>query len=144
MREQIRKLIDEELQFIDAIPDCDDFVDEKSARKYFVRKVESAIRPQWVPVSERLPDDGLECFVAIGDKTRIGYWCRTRGIWLSVDTGDLLTNVTHWHAIDYPQPPLVPRIQETGRSLLPTATALESYADLSLAKWSGCAPYVMG
>ncbi len=105
MRDQIQKLIDEELHFINAIPDCDDFVDEKSCRELFVRKVEAAIRPLWVSVSERLPDDGLECFVAVSDKTRIGYWCRTRGIWLSVDTGDLLTNVTHWHEIDYPQPP---------------------------------------
>lgn len=29
MRDQIQKLIDEELHFINAIPDCDDFVDEK-------------------------------------------------------------------------------------------------------------------
>lgn len=43
MREQLRRLIDEELQFINAIPDCDDFVDEKSAREFFVRKLESIL-----------------------------------------------------------------------------------------------------
>lgn len=46
MIDQLRKLIDEELQFINAIPDCDDFTDEKSAREFFVRKVESIIASQ--------------------------------------------------------------------------------------------------
>jgi hypothetical protein len=40
--------------------------------------------------------------------------------------------------------PLVPRIQGTGLSLLPTPTAMDSYADLSAARWSGCAAYVNG
>jgi hypothetical protein len=48
------------------------------------------------------------------------------------------------NGIAYRLRPLVPRIQETGLSLLPTATAMESYSDLSAAKWSGCAPYVNG
>ena len=40
--------------------------------------------------------------------------------------------------------PLVPRTQGTEVSLLPTPTAMDSYADLSAAQWSGCAPYVNG
>lgn len=57
MREQLQKLIDDELLFINAIPDCDDFIDEKSAREFFVRKLEAIlaaslpsvqVKPGWV------------------------------------------------------------------------------------------------
>ena len=44
----------------------------------------------------------------------------------------------------YQRRPLAPLTAVTGYSLLPTATALDSYSVLEGATWSGCAAYVNG
>ena len=40
--------------------------------------------------------------------------------------------------------PSAPLTGATGSSLLPTATAMESYGQIGEAIWKGCAPYVDG
>lgn len=69
-----------------------------------VMKLESAIRPQWVPVADRLPDTPRSVFVIDQneDGYSIGYYLGGYG-WGGCDIYD--ENVTHWHEIDYPEPP---------------------------------------
>ena len=67
-------------------------------------QLEFAIRPQWVPVYDRLPDEFYDVFAWDGDRLRLAYRCDGR--WVRND-GFILRDVTHWHEIDYPQPPEV-------------------------------------
>lgn len=66
-------------------------------------ELEAAIQPQWVPVGERLPDNKRLVFAKTDAGMRILYhsaisgWCESRFAFF----GD----VTHWHEIDYPDPP---------------------------------------
>lgn len=68
-------------------------------------QLEAAIRPQWVPVSERLPEHDLwDVITWGGNEMHVAF--RQDGRWVRSD-GFVLRDVTHWHAIDYPQPPEV-------------------------------------
>lgn len=64
--------------------------------------IEAAIRPQWVSVSERLPDTPREVWVlADGDIFRAVYCLE----WTDVMNFPIDKTPTHWHEIEYPEPP---------------------------------------
>ena len=60
----------------------------------------------WVEVGERLPREGIDCFVAFdsrfGKKSTLAYL--VSGAWLAED-GSTLNKVTHWQYADIPEPP---------------------------------------
>lgn len=75
--------------------------------------LEAAIAPQWVPVGERLPECGQRVFVINklddGEEEMMlasSYTYDDGKQWfMDVQTGMPFEGVTHWHEIDYPEPP---------------------------------------
>lgn len=65
MKQQIRKVLDDELQLIKAIPDCDEFEWERTARTAFVHKLEAIIAA--LPTAATLKPGWLA-------KDRFGLW----------------------------------------------------------------------
>lgn len=65
--------------------------------------LEAAIRPQWVPVAERLPDSSRDVFVLFADKSTMT--AVYSGVWKDGGGWCLIGTVTHWHEIEYPEPP---------------------------------------
>lgn len=105
MREQIRQQI-EILKRVSAGIPRDPIA--QAAVDHVIANLQAAIAPQWVPVAERLPEDMRDVYV----------WSAEFGIntaWLSIANkrwmigddaaGDM--NITHWHEIEYPEPPKV-------------------------------------
>lgn len=78
---------------------------ESWAFGFAARELEAAIRPQWVPVTKRLPEHDLwDVITWGGNEMHVAF--RQDGRWVRSD-GFVLRDVTHWHAIDYPEPPKV-------------------------------------
>lgn len=102
MREQIQQIINRLQEAAQKLNQSNNLMHE--TLHGIADDLESAIRPQWVPVWERLPETTRSVFV-IGqneDGYSIGYYLGGYG-WGGCDIYD--ENVTHWHEIDYPEPP---------------------------------------
>lgn len=101
MRNQIQQLITRLQEAADQLRTSDNLMSE--TLHGIADGLESAIQPQWVPVGERLPDNKRLVFAKTDAGMRILYhsaisgWCESRFAFF----GD----VTHWHEIDYPDPP---------------------------------------
>lgn len=83
-----------------------DTAHEAWAFGHAARELADAMKPQWVPVSERLPEKFQDVIACKGGVSVFVGWCTGDGFWVRTD-GAIVRGVTHWHAIDYPQPPEV-------------------------------------
>jgi hypothetical protein len=101
MRDKLKKLI-REWNDEPRTQQRSDTAHEAWAFGHAARELVDAMKPQWVPVSERLPDEYLEVFTFCNNETHVGFM--QDGRWVRAD-GFIMRNVTHWHEIDEPQPP---------------------------------------
>lgn len=101
MREQIQQIVKRIQEAADHIIGFDNLMHE--TLHSIADDLEAAIAPQWVPVAERLPDSSREVWVfADGDIFRAihNHWA-----WVDVMNCEIEQSPTHWHEIDYPEPP---------------------------------------
>lgn len=106
MREQIQEAIK---HLGNVAEELHDYGETSVARSVegIVDDLEAAIRPQWVPVAERLPEHNRVVFVICKDsECRIAYHAGA-GNWKDDGGWIVHVTVTHWHEIDYPEPPQV-------------------------------------
>lgn len=103
MREQLQKLIDECNK--SGVPSLEWMFDQLEAILAASQPVVS-VKAGWVSVTERMSDTPRSVFVI--DKNEdgysIGYYLGGYG-WGGCDIDE--ENVTHWHEIEYPEPPEV-------------------------------------
>lgn len=116
------KYADEDGRLADQLEDCDPETEtaetcdgcEKDSRAVFVAFYRGFMRgqPEWIPVSERLPEVGEWCFLAVhvddepvvqlAERLRDGPrpWFHTnRGLWCGLES------VTHWTPLPTPPTP---------------------------------------
>lgn len=68
--------------------------------------LEAAIRPQWVPVAERLPIGSGLVFCMFSGSVQVLSYRPLQKEFVNC-CGQVYVGVTHWHEIDYPEPPEV-------------------------------------
>lgn len=103
MRERLKQLVDQINESADQLMQSNNLMSE--TLHGIADELEAAIQPQWVPVGERLPDGFGDVWLMINGEAYLG--CHAgNDVWVIAD-GRVVQNVTHWHEIEYPEPPEV-------------------------------------